>query len=83
MARMFCLSLTRSPEKSDINVGRFSDIMSLWYCHAFIHIVVVSVVGKVHQSERFKYQVTLECCKAKLTEFHSEERRKVNGKQQD
>lgn len=40
--------------------------------------VVARVIGRVDQSERFKYQMASKFCKAKLTEYCSEERRKVS-----
>lgn len=51
------------------------------YCDlypSFVKEAVASVVGRVHPSERFKIQLALKFFKAKLTEFRSEERRKVN-----
>ena len=40
--------------------------------------VVVRIMGRVSPSERYKVQLALKYCKAKLTEYRSEERRKVS-----
>ena len=38
---------------------------------------MVRVLGRVSPSERYKVRLALKYCKAKLTEYRSEERRKV------
>ena len=85
MAKLFCLSITRDPEQSVIHVSKslllhLYDYKTFNFC--FAQASVMRVIGRVDAREKYKLELALKYCRAKMTEFRSEERRKVQYKKQ-
>ena len=76
MAKLFCLSLTRNPSDGEVQV-QYMFVFCKVYLYLPSKASVVKVLGRVSPNERYKVQLALKYCKAKLTEYRSEERRKV------